>query len=136
VTVAAGSHVDASCPACGGRLHLTPPKQADRRDVRAWAKALREREGRLRGVSDGLTYTTRREAQSAAAWYRRKLAERGLETESATRPRYSYVTLSWRWAFVLWKEGNRPVRALEAVARAHEQSKAERATESIERGWL
>lgn len=127
--------VNASCPTCGGRVHLAPPKWAGEADLRAWARVLREREGRPRGVTDGLTYETRRMAQSRAAWYRRELAEHGLDAESATRPRFSYATLSWRWTFVLWKQGSRPDRAVEAAARAHEQWKSDRAAESIERGW-
>lgn len=135
MTAASGAPVDASCPTCGGRVYFVPPKRADEADLRAWARALREREGRWRGVTDGLSYETRRGAQSRAAWYRGKLAECGLETESATRPKYCYAALSWRWTFVLCRKGSRPGSAVEAAGRAHEQWKADRAAESIERGW-
>lgn len=126
----------ASCPSCGGSLHLTPPKRAGETDPRAWVRPLREREGRSRGVTDGFTYATRRSAQARAAHYRRALAERGLKTESVTRPKYCYAALSWKWTFVLWKDGSRPVREVEVAWIAHEQGKAERAAESIDRGWL
>jgi hypothetical protein len=125
MTTGATTPGQVSCPACGGRVHLNPPRRADEGDVRAWARVLRAREGRRRGVTDGRVYATRREAQSRAAWYRRKLAERRVRTESVTRLHYSFYG-RWTWQFVLWREGERPARAVERAHAEKERATAER----------